>query len=180
MKKIFHANEEVNMEKIEYILSPINQMKIKLYNYYTYPNIYVCISRLFSGPVMIILGLNLFTSEEKNNYYFFCLFLIIYGCYVFIKPLLQVLMKINYKSTLNQIIEYDNNKKEFIIRYSDVKNVISINDINKIYKIKFGYKIFIKILKEQIFITIPKKLVISGDLDSLIITLNKEKLSNCI
>jgi hypothetical protein len=151
--------------KIRYSLTKKERIKIFLYLHFSYPGWkYV---RILGGPFLILVGILLI----KSNIYFSIAyggFAIGFGLYYMLRPFLKILINIKKYKIIKETIEYNNKTKDIKIISDTLKVNIPTERILNIKKLKWGYKLMIKIDNRKHYIVLTKKSIIDGNLDNFI------------
>ena len=116
----------MNKEK----LSQFERIKIFLNEYYFGYGIFFSILRIIGGPLILIMGLNLYFNGHTKSGIGYSGFMIFFGIYYLLKPLIIILTQkawfknfdLNYKIEPDKIIiQSDKSKSE--LDYSELKTV---------------------------------------------------------
>jgi hypothetical protein len=151
--------------KISYSLTKKERIKIFLYLHFSYPGWkYV---RILGGPLLILIGILLI---QLDIYFSIAYggFAIGFGLYYLLRPFLKILINIRKYKTIEETIEYNNKKKDIKILSDTLKINIPLDRILNIKKLKWGYKLIIKIDNRKHYIILTKKSIVDGNIDNFI------------
>lgn len=99
---------------------------------------WLTVMRIFSGPVLMLIGVNLFQGSDRFGigYGGFCVF---YGVYLILKPVLWVLVRLDSFKTTKLSIEVSVDKLKFKDEFSESE--ILFTGFTKILKRKYYYSL---------------------------------------
>lgn len=112
-------------------LTKLEKIKIFLNEYYFGYGIFFSILRIIGGPLILIIGLNLYFNGNEKTEIGYSGFMIIFGVYYLLKPVIIILTQkswfknfdLNYKIEPEKIIvQSDKSKSE--LDYSELKTVL--------------------------------------------------------
>lgn len=105
-----------------------------LNEYYLSRSKALTLMRIFSGPLMIYIGVNFLTTYHDRAFAYFS---ILYGCYLIIKPLVWILFRLNSFKT--EAVEIDVQEDFILIKDRFSENRILFDGFEEIFKKHWYY-----------------------------------------
>tara|TARA_R100000353_G_scaffold154584_1_gene113317 strand:- start:652 stop:1131 length:480 start_codon:yes stop_codon:yes gene_type:complete len=155
----------LNKEK----LSQFDRIKIFLNEYYFGYGIFFSILRIIAGPLILIMGLNLYFNGNTKPGIGYSGFMIFFGIYYILKPLIIILTQKSWFQNFD--LYYTINPDKIIIESDKSKSELDYSDLKIVLKRKTYYALKTK-SKQGIYL--PIKLLESNEIDIL----NKLKKTN--
>ena len=138
-----------------------------LQDYYFGYSKWITTLRLIGGPVLILIGLNLYTKGDNKFSVAYSGICLLYGIYMIFKPYLWVLFRLDNYKTENIDIQVD---KDFLL-LTDDKNESKI-DFETFKEIFDKNSYFLFVISTSQRLRIPKRLI---DDEGLVIIENRAK-----
>jgi hypothetical protein len=120
----------VNKEKI----SQPDRIKIFLNEYYFGYGIYFSILRIIGGPLILIMGLNLYLNGNTKFGISYSGFMIFFGIYYLLKPLIIILTQKAWFKNFD--LDYQIENEKIIIRSDKSKSELDYSDLKTVKKRK--------------------------------------------
>lgn len=123
-------------------LTKFEKLKIFLNEYYFGYSLYYTILRMLGGPIILVIGLNLYYSRHNEFGSVYSGFMIAFGVYYMIKPLIFILTKKQWFESFNIDFQIDPDK------------VVIVSDKSKS---ELDHSIFDKILRRKTYFALRTK-----------------------
>ncbi len=118
-------------------LSLSEKLKIFLNEYYFGYGIFYSILRIISGPVILIMGLNLYFNGSTKLGISYSGIFVIFGIYYILRPLIILLTKKSWIKNFD--FDYSINPEKIVITSGKSKSEVDYSEINKVIKRKTYY-----------------------------------------
>ena len=116
----------------------LRAIRVKMFfnEYYFGNSGWVTAMRIFGGPVLVLMGINLFQSSDRLGigYGGFCVF---YGVYLILKPILWIVFRLDSFKTIKLSIEVSADRLKCTDEFSESE--ILFTGFSKIMKRKYYY-----------------------------------------
>jgi len=148
----------LNKEKI----SQSDRIKVFLNEYYLGYGLYFSILRIIGGPIILLMGLNLYYNGNTKFGISYSGFMIFFGIYYLLKPTIIILtQRVWFK---NFDLDYQNENEKIIIQSDKCKSELDYSDLKTVKKRKTYFAL--KTKSKQVFY-LPIKLLESNEIDIL-------------
>ncbi|MGV6829833.1 MAG: hypothetical protein ACWA45_10615 [Flavobacteriales bacterium] len=148
----------MNKEK----LSQIDRIKIFLNEYYFGYGIFFSILRIIGGPLILIMGLNLYFNGNTKPGIGYSGFMIFFGIYYLLKPLITILTQKAWFKNFD--LNYEIEPKKIIIQSDKSKSELDYSELKTVLKRKTYFTLKTK-SKQGIYL--PIKFLKSTEIDIL-------------
>lgn len=148
----------MNKEK----LSQFDRIKIFLNEYYFGYGIFFSILRIIGGPLILIMGLNLYFIGNTKPGIGYSGFMIFFGIYYLLKPLIIILTQKAWFKNFD--LDYEIQSEKIIIQSDNSKSELDCSELKTVLKRKTYFALKTK-SKQGIYL--PIKLLESAEIDIL-------------
>ncbi len=118
----------------KYKLSQSEKIKVFLNEYYFGYGALYSISRIISGPLIFIIGLNLYLNGNTKSGISYSGILIVFGIYYTLKPLITLLTQKAWFENFD--LDYSITPEKIIIQSNTSKSELDYSELNKVLKRK--------------------------------------------
>ncbi len=127
------------------------KIKIFLNEYYFGYGIFYCILRIISGPLILIIGLNLYFNGNTKLGVSYSGVFVVFGIYYMLRPLIILLTKKSWVKNFD--FDYSINSEKIVLQSGKSKSELNYSEVDKVLKRKTYFVIRTK-SKQGIYLPI--------------------------
>lgn len=127
------------------------RIKIFLNEYYFGYGVYYSILRIVAGPLILLMGLNMYLNGSTKFGVSYSGFMIFFGLYYILKPMITILIQKSWFKKFDLIYQIEPEK--IIIKSGNSKSELDYSELNKVQKRKTYFALKMK-SKQGIYLLI--------------------------